>query len=104
MVHILLAKALMKTPAVNYEEVLAQLALEEKAAPGDPDIYLQRGRVHLARDRFADAAVAFERAILLRPMEPGAYYLLATTYQRVGRTEAANAARKRFELLKSERP
>ena len=53
----------MKSPAVNYEELLAQLALEEKAAPSDPDIYLQRGRVQLARDRFADAAVALERAI-----------------------------------------
>ena len=57
---ILLAQALMKSPAVNYEEVLAQLALEEKAAPGDPGIYLQRGRVYLAKDRFAEAAVAFE--------------------------------------------
>jgi tetratricopeptide (TPR) repeat protein len=98
MLHVLIARAMLNKEHPGYPVILRELALAEKTAPADPDVFFLRGKVLLALGRQQEAVSALRRSIELRPMEPGPYYQLAKLYQKLGKTEMARAE---FERVKS---
>lgn len=97
MLHLLIARAMLSKEHPSYPEILHQLALAEKSAPADPDVFFLRGKVLVALGRQQEAISALRRSIELRPMEPAPYYQLAKLYQKLGEP---NLARAEFERLK----
>ena len=70
---------------------LLQAALRD--APGDPYLLYQLGKDHEVHDRFADATIAYEKALRLCPADRGYRHDLVIrqlfTLKQVGRTEDA---------------
>ncbi len=101
MIHVLIARAMLNGGAIDYPKVLGELALAEKAAPEDPDVYYLRGKVFIATNRYREAATALNRSIELRPLEPGPYYQLARLYQKMGKSELAKEQFGRLKYLEA---
>lgn len=102
MIHILLARAMLNANPADYPKVLEELALAEKAAPSDPDVFYLRGKVYAATNRQQEAVGALERSINLRPLEPSPYYQLARLYQKLGKPELAKQTFDRLKVLEAE--
>jgi tetratricopeptide (TPR) repeat protein len=100
MIHILTAQAMLTLDPVEYPKVLAELALAQKTAPNDPDIFYLRGKVYLATNAYQEAVTALKRAIELRPMEPGPYYQLGLTYRKLGQADLAKQVLDRMTYLR----
>jgi tetratricopeptide (TPR) repeat protein len=103
LIHVLIARALLNVNAVDYGQVLKELAEAEKAAPSDADLFYLRGKAYVATNREEDAVAAFRRSIELRPMEPGAYYQLGRLYQKLGRPELATQQMQRLKYMETAR-
>jgi len=100
MLHVVIARSLLDEEKVDYLGVLQELAAAEKASPGDYDVYYLRGRVFLATGQFAQAVTSLQRAIQLRPTEPGAYYQLGLAYRKLGQPNLAKEQFEKLEFLK----
>jgi tetratricopeptide (TPR) repeat protein len=98
--HVLLAQSLLAEDDVNYPTVLEELALAEKDAPTDFNIYYLKGKVCAVLDRYQDAVVALRRAIELQPTDSSPYYQLGLAYQKLGQTALAKEQFERVEHLK----
>jgi tetratricopeptide (TPR) repeat protein len=97
MIHVLLARAMLNQRPSEYDKILEELALAEKSAPNDPDVYFLQGKAYIAVGRYEQALPVLERSIGLRPTEPSAYYQLARVYQKLGKTDLA---RQQFERVR----
>jgi tetratricopeptide (TPR) repeat protein len=100
MVHVLTARAMLTVDPLDAPGILAELALAEKKAPRDADVFYLRGKVYIAMNRYPDALIALKRAIELRPMDPAPYYQLGLTYRKLGRSELARETLERMQHLK----
>jgi tetratricopeptide (TPR) repeat protein len=100
-IHLLIARALLGADPADYPKVLDELALGEKSAPSDAEIFYLRGRVYLATGRNQEAAAALLRAIELGPMDPAPYYQLGRLYQKLGKTELARELLGRMQYVKN---
>ena len=99
MIHLLLARALVKAQPVNGKRVERELSLAERQSPTDADIPYLRGKTLIALSRYQDAVQPLERSIELRPMEAGPYYQLARVYQKLGKPELARDLFERIKFL-----
>lgn len=100
--YFLHAKAL---DAQALEPEVALRLLEKSIAMngGDAAAYFEMGTVLDRLQRYADAAVEFEKAAVLAPTDPAAHYRLARDYDRIGKHEAALAEReKHAQLVKAQ--
>jgi Flp pilus assembly protein TadD len=104
MLHILIARAMLNKEHPSYSAILRELALAEKSAPADADVFFLRGKVLLASGRQEEAISALRRSIELRPMEPGPYYQLAKLYQKLGKTDMAREQFERVKYLEAASP
>ena len=87
MVSTALAGFLFRKGKPYFFQVLAELDEAEQIRASDPDIYLLRGRVYRAQERFEEAIQAFRRALELDPLSESAHYQLALAYRDAGRLE-----------------
>jgi tetratricopeptide (TPR) repeat protein len=101
MIHVLIARAMLNATPVEYPKVLDELALAEKAAPSDPDVFYLRGKIYAATNRNQEAVAALERSINLRPLEPSPYYQLARLYQKLGKPDLAKRTFERLKILEA---
>jgi tetratricopeptide (TPR) repeat protein len=101
MIHVLIARALLSDSRADYQKVLGELSLAEKAAPSDADVFYLRGKVYLSLGRYEEALSDLSHSIDLRPMEPTAYYQLGKVYQKLGKTEMAKQQFDRLKYLES---
>jgi len=101
MIHLLIARALLNANPADYPMVLEELALAEKSAPSDAEVFYQRGRVYLATGRNDEAVAALVRAVELGPMDPSPYYQLGRLYQKLGKTELAKEVLTRMQYVKN---
>jgi len=100
MIHVLAAQAMLTMDPVDYPKVLTELAVAEKTAPNDPDVFYLRGKALAATKRFREAVVALKRATELRPTDPNTYYQLGLTYQKMGETAAAHETLERLRYIR----
>jgi tetratricopeptide (TPR) repeat protein len=101
MIHVLIARAMLNAIPVDYAKVLDELALAEKIAPADPDVFYLRGKAYAATNRPEEAVAALKRSIDLRPQEPGPYYQLARLYQKLGHSDLAKEQFNRLKILEA---
>ncbi len=101
MIHVLIARAMLNANPVDYPKVLDELAMAEKAAPADPDVFYLRGKVYAATNRSQEAVAALERSIDLRPLDPSPYYQLARLYQKLGKPDLAKQTFARLKVLEA---
>jgi tetratricopeptide (TPR) repeat protein len=101
MIHVLLARAMLNASPVDYAKVLDELAMAEKAAPSDPDVFYLRGKVYAATNRNQEAVSALEHSINLRPLDPSPYYQLARLYQKLGKSDLAKQTFGRLKVLEA---
>jgi tetratricopeptide (TPR) repeat protein len=101
MIHVLLARAMLNATPVDYPKVLDELAMAEKAAPSDPDVFYLRGKVYATTNRNQEAVAALEHSINLRPLDPSPYYQLARLYQKLGKSELAKQTFDRLKVLEA---
>lgn len=101
MIHVLIARAMLNATPVDYPKVLDELAMAEKAAPSDPDVFYLRGKVYAATNHNQEAIGALERSIDLRPLEPSPYYQLARLYQKLGKPDLAKQTFDRLKVLEA---
>jgi tetratricopeptide (TPR) repeat protein len=100
MIHVLAAQAMLTMDPVDYPKVLTELAVAEKTAPNDPDVFYLRGKALAATKRFREAVIALKRATELRPMDPNAYYQLGLTYQKMGESTLAHETLERLRYIR----
>jgi len=100
MIHVLAAQAMLTMDPVDYPKVLTELAVAEKTAPNDPDVFYLRGKALAAMKRFREAVIALKRATELRPMDPNAYYQLGLTYQKIGEAALAHETLERLRYIR----
>jgi tetratricopeptide (TPR) repeat protein len=72
-----------------------------KASPGDFSTHIALGRVLLAKENPAGAAVELEAAVKLAPASPEARFSLASAYSRLGRKEDAARELAEFKRLEN---
>ena len=96
MVSTAMAGFLFRKGEPYFEQVLAELEEAEQIRASDPDIYLLRGRVYRAQERYEAAIKALYRALELDPLSQSAHYQLALAYRDAGRPELSF---RRFEIL-----
>ena len=101
MIDVMIAQALLKQDAPDYQRALDRLARAEKLSPSDPDVYFLRGKICLALGGYQDAVQALRRAIALAPMADLSYYQLGLAYQRLGQTALAREQFDRMTYLRS---
>lgn len=101
MVSTALAGFLFRKGKPYFVQVLAELDEAEQIRASDPDIYLLRGRVYRAQERFEEAIQAFRRALELDPLSESAHYQLALAYRDAGRLELSF---RRLEILQQLTP
>ena len=101
MIHLLLARAMMTSQPVNYQGVLEELALAEKQAPSDPEVFSLQGKALFAAGRYREAIAPLQRAIELGPLEASSHYQLARVFQRLGNAELAREEFARMKYLES---
>jgi tetratricopeptide (TPR) repeat protein len=97
MIHVLIAQAMLHGDAVDYAAVLNELALAQKGAPSDPDVFYLRGKVFFAMKLYDRAVAELRRSIALKPIDNSSYYQLGRAYQKLGKQELA---REQFERVK----
>lgn len=100
--YLLHAKAL---DAQSLEPEMALRLLERSVAidSRNASAHFEMGTVLDRLQRFADAAVEFERAIVITPADAASHGRLAADYERIGRHEAAQAERAKQEQLSATR-
>ena len=101
MVSTAMAGFLFRKGEPYFEQVLAELEEAEQIRASDPDIYLLRGRVYRAQERYEEAIQALNRALELDPLSQSAHYQLALAYRDAGRPELSF---RRFEILQQLTP
>jgi tetratricopeptide (TPR) repeat protein len=96
--YLLHAKAL---DAQSIEPEAALRLLEKSIAinAGDASAHFEMGTVLDRLQRFAEAAVEFERTAKLAPSDPAAHYRLARDYDRLGKHDEAEAEREKHARL-----
>jgi len=97
MLHLVIARSISQEDPVDTASVLEELALAEKAAPDDYEVFYLRGKIYLGMNKFPEAITSLLRAIELRPVDSSAHYQLGMAYSKSG--QAALAARQ-FETVK----
>ena len=75
----------------RFAEALADLDAAERLAPHDRDVWLERGRVHLARGAPADAAVAIDRYLTGARPDRQALVVRARARAELGQVDSAVA-------------
>src|SRR6185295_5544373 len=65
--------------------------------------YFLRGKIKMEQNDAASALTDFERAVALDPAYPLPYFKMAQIYARQGRAAEAEAARRKFSQLGSQR-
>jgi tetratricopeptide (TPR) repeat protein len=73
-------------------EALQTLERLERAHPGYPRLYQERGHCHVALRSAGPAIEAFERAVTMSPALPASWRALQTLYRMSGRTAEAERA------------
>ena len=99
MLHVLRAQAMRTMESPDYRQILQELATAEKSTPNDADIFYLRGKTYIDLNQYPEAIAALERAIELRPLDPGAYYQLGLLFRKTGNTSLAREMMERFEYL-----
>ncbi|MDX1571264.1 MAG: tetratricopeptide repeat protein [Xanthomonadales bacterium] len=84
---------------LDYDRALDMLAQAEEAMAGEVWFLITKAATLRRMGRFEDAIPVFEAALELNPRAPQAYTDLATSYQSVGRFDAARAVARRLESL-----
>jgi tetratricopeptide (TPR) repeat protein len=102
MVHLTIAQSMLNSEPVDSKGVLDELALAEKIAPEDYDVWYLRGKVCLGMDNIPDAIASLKRAIELHPADSSAYYQLALAYRKSGQAALAKRQFAIVEYLKSQ--
>lgn len=97
------AAVLLKLQSKEYERMLNELDLANRAIPGCSLCYLAASKVHQAMGRPEAAIADLEKAVELDRGFSEAWYHLASFYDRVGRHADAVKARERFRELKAEK-
>src|SRR5262249_21907751 len=101
MVHLSIAQSLLAEHAVDYSAVLQELAEAERRSPTDFDVFYLRGKAYASMNNLEQAAATLQRAIDLRPADPGPYYQLGRIYQRLGRPDLAKQQFERMQFFKA---
>jgi tetratricopeptide (TPR) repeat protein len=96
MVHITTAQAMLAEDPVDRQGALRELAQAEKLTPRDFDVFYLKGKVLALMNQYKDAEIAFQRAIALRPTEPGPHYQLGLAYRKSGQE---TRAKQEFDLV-----
>jgi tetratricopeptide (TPR) repeat protein len=96
MVHITIAQAMLAEDPVDRQGALRELAQAEKLTPRDFDVFYLKGKVLALMNQYKDAEIAFQRAIALRPTEPGPHYQLGLAYRKSGQE---TRAKQEFDLV-----
>ncbi len=94
------AAALLKQQPQDYNGILKDLALAERAIPACSLCYLAQSKAHEKSGERDAATVDLERAVGLDSTLAEAWYRLAGLYDQAGRHAEAQQARRRFEELK----
>jgi tetratricopeptide (TPR) repeat protein len=98
--HVVIAESMLDENPVDYPGVMDELAKAEKAYGEDYDVLYLKGRVYLAIRKYEQAVAALQRAITVRPTDPGAHYQLGMAYRKSGRDDLAREQFARMESLK----
>ena len=94
-----LAAADKAAAAGEHERAVELLTAALQAAPDEPQLFLARGRLHLARGHTTDAAADFTRVTALAPDDPDGHYRLAMALRDQQRlAEAAASYRRALSL------
>jgi tetratricopeptide (TPR) repeat protein len=99
MLHTLIARAMTTMETPDHSAVMAELALAEKSAPNDSEIFYLRGKVYASMGRLPEAVTSLKRAIELSPMDRSAYYQLGLIYGKLEQPELARQTLARMRLL-----
>jgi len=97
----LLANALAMNARNDAEYREAAILLEEarKSRPGDDNLLLTAGLLHLRFNDVSKAKERLEESVRIAPKNASAWYNLSVVEQRQGNTSGYEAARKRFQKL-----
>jgi len=82
-----LSENYLKDKDVERAEQAAKLAVEK-----DPlwrDAYINQGHIYLVINKFEEAKISFEKALLIDPLCGQAHYFLSLAYQELKNTDAA---------------
>jgi tetratricopeptide (TPR) repeat protein len=104
MLHVVIAQSLLAEDPVDYTAVLMELAQAEKASPADYDVFFLRGKTYIANGQYQAAVAALRKAIVLQPLEQGAYYQLGLAYSKSGQAALAKEQFDRLLHLKGNAP
>ena len=103
------ALVLIEGPAAGNEEKrldqakgLLNRSLQLNPDYSDPHVAL--GKLLLKRGEVIPSIAEFQRATVISPDVPDAYYLLATAYRKVGEKDKSTQALVKFQHLMAERP
>jgi tetratricopeptide (TPR) repeat protein len=80
------------------EEALAYAVEAVKAAPNDPNVYIQAGLLFYAKKDYQNAVAALDRALALEPANANTAYFLALSLRDGGQVDIAKQIGE--ELLK----
>lgn len=97
------AAALLKLQSKEYDRLLRELALADKAIPNCILCALAQSKVHQATGNLGAAIAELERAVALEPAFSEAWYHLSLVYARVGRPLDAARASAEFSKLRTEK-
>lgn len=97
------AAALLKLQSKEYDQMLRELALADKAIADCTLCALAQSKVHQAMGNLEAAITELERAVKLEPSFSEAWYHLSLVYARVGRRQDAARASAEFNKLKTDK-
>ena len=93
MAYVLISQQKMQDALPLLEAVIRQ-------SPNYADAHYQMGRILLEQGDAAGAVERLETAVRLDPKQYYSFYQLALAYRKLGRTQDAETALKRFQALK----
>jgi tetratricopeptide (TPR) repeat protein len=97
--YYLAADALLKQPEVDAPRVEKYLARAVELEPDFASAHLALAKLYVRGERWAEAAVAFERVTRLDPESSEAHYQLGRVYVRLKRAPEAQRELDRFKQL-----
>ncbi|KAH9368857.1 hypothetical protein HPB48_004356 [Haemaphysalis longicornis] len=107
-VNALIKLGTLKVHAEQLEEALQDFEQATRLEPGNADIYLHRGQVHMLLDRLEDTLKDMERSVLLRPDFPSAAaqrcFVQYRCGMRVGDTRQQQEALENFKEVQRQFP
>ena len=88
--------------SAEYDEALSEWRAVEAAYPEDRELLLGMGRIHYLAGRYDEAIPWFDRVLTIDPEHVGAWYNKMLALGALGRTEAFEHARERYEYHKDD--